>query len=86
MVIARCHRHRRVYNAGAISDSEATAMQSATKQKPKVFHATMQVTRIEEWFVEAETEEEARALLEAGNGQRAQIGECTHFEFGRLID
>jgi len=61
-------------------------MRSATKRKPKVFHATVQVTRTEEWFVEAATAEEARELLESGNGQRAQIGECTYFEISKLID
>jgi hypothetical protein len=60
-------------------------MRSVTKRKPKVFHATMQVTRIEEWFVEADTEEEARRLLESGCAQRTQIGECSHFEISKLI-
>jgi hypothetical protein len=52
----------------------------------KVFHATVLVTRVEEWFVEAENEVQARALLESGHGHRAQVGECTHFEIGRLSD
>ena len=41
---------------------------AALKQKPspKTSHATMLVTRAEEWCVEAETAEEARALLAAG--------------------
>jgi hypothetical protein len=60
-------------------------MRSATKRRPKIFHATMQVTRTEEWFVEAETEEEARTLLESGHGQRTQIGERGHFEISKLI-
>jgi hypothetical protein len=58
----------------------------ATKRKLKPFHATMQVTRVEEWFVEAEDETQARALLESGAGQRIQIGECIHFEIDDLID
>jgi hypothetical protein len=57
----------------------------ATKRKLKPFHATMQ-TRVEEWFVEAEDEAQARALLESGAGQRIQIGECIHFEIDDLID
>lgn len=61
-------------------------MRSATRRKPKMFHATMQVTRTEEWFVEAETEEEARALLENGGGHRSQVGECLHREIAKLID
>lgn len=56
----------------------------ATKQKRKIFHATMQVIRTEEWFVEAENEEEARALIESGAGQRSQVGECLHIEIDKL--
>ena len=42
----------------------------ALKQKPllKTFHATVHVTRVEQWCVEAETAEEARELLTAGAG------------------
>ena len=36
----------------------------------KTFHATMVVTRMEQWCVEAATLEEARALLVAGEGHR----------------
>ena len=47
---------------------------AALKQKPapapasvpKMFHATMLVTRAEEWCVEAESAQEARELLAAG--------------------
>jgi hypothetical protein len=37
----------------------------ALKQKPllKTFHATVHVTRVEQWCVEAETAEETRELL-----------------------
>ena len=35
-------------------------MRSVAKRKLKTFHATLRVTRIEEWFVEAESEAEAR--------------------------
>ena len=42
---------------------------AAEKTKLKTFHSTMHVTRIEEWCVEAETAEEAKALLAAGQGQ-----------------
>jgi len=58
---------------------------SAITRKRKVFYATMQVTRVEEWFVEAEDAEEARALLESGTGQRSQSGECIHLEIEKLI-
>jgi len=50
----------------------------------KLFHATMHVTRIEEWCVEAETAEEARALLAAGQGQRCQLGDCLAVELDSL--
>jgi hypothetical protein len=53
---------------------------AATKNKTKTFHATMQVTRLEEWWVEAETPEGARALLETGTGHRCEVGECIHAE------
>jgi hypothetical protein len=46
------------------------------KKKPKTFYATVQVTRLEDWCVEAETEEEARALLASGRGERLRIGDC----------
>jgi hypothetical protein len=64
------------------------ARRPAPSRKPekRVFHATVQVTRIEEWFVEAENEVQARALLEGGYGHRAQVGECTHFEIDKVSD
>jgi hypothetical protein len=46
----------------------------------KTFHATMLVTRTEEWCVEAETAEEARRLLAAGDGHRCSIGDYLHVE------
>ena len=51
---------------------------AALKQRPqlKSLYATMHVTRVEEWFVEA-TAEEARELLLSGAGHRCGgIGEC----------
>jgi hypothetical protein len=68
----------------AHSDSEEAMVRPATKQKRKTFHATMQVIRTEEWFVEAENEEEARALIESGLGHRSQVGECLHIEIDKL--
>jgi hypothetical protein len=38
------------------------------------------VTRVEEWCVEAQTPEEARALLAAGEGHRCHLGDCLHRE------
>ena len=61
---------------------------AALKLKPelKKFHATMHVTRVEEWCVEAETAEEARELLAAGAGHRCHIGDCLNLEVERVED
>ena len=56
------------------------------KHKLKMFHATMLVTRAEEWCVEAETPEEARELLGAGQGHRCHLGDCLHVEVDRVED
>jgi len=58
------------------------------KHKPqlKTFYATMHVTRVEEWFVEAETAEEARELLLSGVGRRSGIGECIHVEVEQIAE
>ena len=55
------------------------------RPQPKVFHATMRVTRAEDWWIEAETAEEARALLAAGQGHRAGLGERVHVELEELF-
>jgi hypothetical protein len=52
----------------------------------KTFHATMVVTRLEEWCVEAETPDEARALLACGQGHRCHLGDCIHVEFEAMDD
>jgi hypothetical protein len=61
---------------------------AARKQesKLKTFHAAMLVTRAEEWCVEAETAEEARRLLAAGEGHRCHIGDCLHVQLERVED
>jgi len=61
---------------------------AALKQKPKLktFHATMLVTRTEEWCVDAETAEEARELLAAGQGHRCHIGDRVNSELDRMQD
>ena len=56
------------------------------KPQPKVFHAAMLVTRAEEWWVEADTAEEARALFASGRGHRAALGERVHVELGELFE
>ena len=57
---------------------------TTTKSKLKTFHATMVVTRAEEWCVEAETADEARALLAVGQGYRCHTGDRLHLEVETL--
>jgi hypothetical protein len=57
-----------------------TMAKSSTKRKRKLFYATVQVTRVEDWCVEAESAEEARALLVQGEGERHRLGDCVHLE------
>ena len=61
---------------------------AALKLKPKLkmFHATVHVTRVEEWCVEAESEEEAREQLASGGGFRTSIGDCVNVEVGQVED
>jgi hypothetical protein len=56
------------------------AAKRQAKKALKTFYASMQVTRIEDWCVTAETAEEARALLANGEGMRCRIGDCIHLE------
>ena len=44
-----------------------------TKTKTQTYHATMLVTRVEEWCVEAASPDDAQALLEAGEGHRCSV-------------
>jgi hypothetical protein len=46
----------------------------------------MIVTRIEEWCVEAETAEQARELLTAGDGHRCHLGDRIHAEIQNVRD
>jgi len=59
---------------------------AALKQKPKLktFHATVHVTRVEEWFVEAESAQQARELLAAGEGHRSHVGDCVNLDIERV--
>ncbi len=67
-------------------------MAAAHKLKPKpasrrkTFHATMLVTRAEQWWVEAESAEEAQALLASGEGQHSALGECVSVELEGMVD
>ena len=59
-------------------------MSFSEKTRLKTFHATMVVTRIEEWCVEAESPEEARVLLALGEGHRCHIGDRIHAELQNM--
>lgn len=59
---------------------------ASSKKKRKMFHASVAVTRIEDWCVEAETEQEARDLLASGQGERLAIGDCVYLEVAALND
>jgi hypothetical protein len=56
------------------------------RPQPKIFHATMLVTRAEEWWVEAETVEEARALFGSGQGHHHALGERVHLELDEVFE
>jgi hypothetical protein len=64
----------------------ALARKFEPQPKPKTFHATMLVTRLEEWWVEAESVEEAQALLAAGDGHRAGLGERVYVELESVLE
>jgi hypothetical protein len=63
-------------------------MKTSRKQRPKLhtYHATVLVTRAEEWCVEAASAEEAKELLAAGQGHRCHFGDVLHFELERMLD
>jgi hypothetical protein len=63
-----------------------TAPKLRPRPQLKTFHATMRVTRAEQWWVEAETAEEAQALLASGEGHHAALGECVDVELEAIID
>ncbi|MGN6749476.1 MAG: hypothetical protein ACTHJS_12865 [Xanthobacteraceae bacterium] len=62
------------------------APEATPDTKPRLFHARMLVTRVEEWCVEAQTEAQARALLAAGAGHRCAPGESVQVEIESLLD
>jgi hypothetical protein len=63
-----------------VNSATKSMVRSAAKRKRKLFYATVQVTRVEDWCVEAESAEEARALLAQGEGERYRLGDCVHLE------
>jgi hypothetical protein len=64
----------------------AAALKLKLEPELKTFHATMLVTRAEEWCVEAESVEEARELLVAGHGHRRHLGDRIQFEVETVED
>jgi hypothetical protein len=70
----------------ALLRAPRTAPEAATETRPRLFHAKMLVTRVEEWCVEAETQEQARALLDSGAGHRCTPGETIQVEIDNLLD
>ena len=63
-------------------------MKTSRKQKPKLqtYHATVLVTRAEEWCIEAASADEAKELLLAGQGHRCHFGDVLQFELERMLD
>ena len=64
----------------------AGVAKNETKNEKRLFHATIHVTRLEEWCVEATGPEEARILLQSGAGHRCHLGDLLHFEVDRMLD
>ena len=63
-----------------------SALKTIAKEKTRLFHARMVVTRFEEWCVEAASAEEARALFASGGGHRCTPGDSIHAELDTLIE
>jgi hypothetical protein len=61
-------------------------MPAVAAKKLKLFHATVNVTRAEEWRMEAETPEEARRLLTSGAGHRCHLGDPVHMDVNIILD
>ena len=66
------------------SDMAVAALKRTPGPELRTYHATMLVTRAEEWCVEAESPEEAGELLAAGLGHRCHLGERVQFEVESL--
>jgi hypothetical protein len=73
ITIVRVHQHDGHGNGRAQTETQL-----------KTFRATVHVTRVEEWFVEAESAEEARELLTTGEGHRSHVGECLNLDIERV--
>ena len=81
---------RPLHRAGPVQKAAVHETAPTHKIRPvhetRTFHALVQVTRIEEWSVEAGSAEEARELLQNGDGHRSHVGECVHLEIDKLLD
>ena len=64
----------------------AVAQTPAGARTHATFYATLLVTRAEEWWIEAETAEEAQALLASGQGHHAALGERVHVELEEMLE
>ncbi|MGD0315261.1 MAG: hypothetical protein ABSB37_04800 [Xanthobacteraceae bacterium] len=64
----------------------AVARKLEPKPRLKTFHASLLVTRLEQWWVEAETAEEAQALLASGQGHHCELGERVYVELESMLD
>jgi hypothetical protein len=53
---------------------------SVAQRRPRLFHATLHVTRVEHWSIEAVSEEEARERLASGEGHRTHTGDRLSIE------
>jgi hypothetical protein len=63
---------------------EALIQKSGAQRR--TFYATLLVTRVEKWSVEAETIEAARELLLSGAGDRCGVGERIHAEVEQISE
>jgi hypothetical protein len=63
----------------------ATALKRQRQPQLKTYHATVLVTRAEEWCVDAHSEEEARELLASGEGHRCHLGDRIHLELQDIL-
>jgi hypothetical protein len=59
-------------------------MTAQRKKKLQTYHATVLVTRAEEWCVDATNVKEAQELFEAGQGHRCSGGDAMHVELSHL--
>ena len=62
----------------------ARALKRQERPQLRTFYATMLVTRVEQWWVEAASAEEAQELFASGQGHHASIGERVHVELGMM--